>query len=142
MLLGTRQECVRSSSRVSGVCQDGIREFVKRRPRLIGRLSGVAEKLVGSRDGLVMDILNQEAHWEREGRSPERRPEDLPQDCQSLLEYARQRLDRPYHRIRATTNRCRRVNRPDGGWTAHMAVGLPRWRLDRPYHRLRAVAND
>ncbi|RZS03395.1 hypothetical protein BHM03_00033580 [Ensete ventricosum] len=27
-------------------------------------------------------------------------------------------LDRPYHRIRATTNKYRRVNRPDGGWTA------------------------
>ncbi|RWW35805.1 hypothetical protein BHE74_00059223, partial [Ensete ventricosum] len=34
------------SLRVSGVCQDNVREFARRRPRLIGRLSGVAEKLV------------------------------------------------------------------------------------------------
>ncbi|RRT35307.1 hypothetical protein B296_00051290 [Ensete ventricosum] len=59
MHLGTRHECVGSSPRVLGVCQDGVREFAKRRPRLAGSLSGVAEKLVGSRDGLVMDILIQ-----------------------------------------------------------------------------------
>ncbi|RWV93808.1 hypothetical protein GW17_00043707 [Ensete ventricosum] len=47
MRLGTHQECVGSSSRVSGVCQDGTREFVRRRSRLVGRLSGVAEKLAG-----------------------------------------------------------------------------------------------
>ncbi|RZS05101.1 hypothetical protein BHM03_00035567 [Ensete ventricosum] len=57
MRLGTRQECVGSSPRVSGVCQDSAREFAKRRLRLAGRLSGVAEKLTGSWDGLVMDIL-------------------------------------------------------------------------------------
>ncbi|RWW58226.1 hypothetical protein BHE74_00034930 [Ensete ventricosum] len=51
MRLGTRQECVGSSSRVSGVCQDGAREFTRRRPRLAGRLSGEAEKLAGT-DGL------------------------------------------------------------------------------------------
>ncbi|RWW46705.1 hypothetical protein BHE74_00047350, partial [Ensete ventricosum] len=45
--LGTRQECVGSSPRISGVCQDGAREFARRRPRLAGRLSGVAEKLAG-----------------------------------------------------------------------------------------------
>ncbi|RRT61847.1 hypothetical protein B296_00038359 [Ensete ventricosum] len=33
------------------------------------------------------------------------------------------RLDHPYHRIRATANKCQRVNCPD----------------DRPYHRLRAT---
>ncbi|RRT58420.1 hypothetical protein B296_00002160 [Ensete ventricosum] len=32
MHLGTRQECVGSSPRVSGVCQDSAREFAKRRP--------------------------------------------------------------------------------------------------------------
>ncbi|RWV92763.1 hypothetical protein GW17_00044828 [Ensete ventricosum] len=48
MRLGTRQECVRSSLRVSGACQDDIREFAERRPRLIERLSGVAERLIGS----------------------------------------------------------------------------------------------
>ncbi|RWW61159.1 hypothetical protein BHE74_00031807 [Ensete ventricosum] len=54
MHLGTYQECVGSSPRVSGVCQDGAKEFAKRRPRLTGRLSGVAEKLVESRNGLTM----------------------------------------------------------------------------------------
>ncbi|RWW56573.1 hypothetical protein BHE74_00036698 [Ensete ventricosum] len=73
MRLGTRYECVGSSSSVSGVCQDSAREFVKRIPRLAERLSGVAEKLVGrprfaerlsevaeklagSWDGLEMDV--------------------------------------------------------------------------------------
>ncbi|RWW40605.1 hypothetical protein BHE74_00053967 [Ensete ventricosum] len=40
-------ELVRSASRVSRVCQDGTREFAKRRPRLAERLSGVDEKLTG-----------------------------------------------------------------------------------------------
>ncbi|RRT50150.1 hypothetical protein B296_00050505 [Ensete ventricosum] len=48
MRLGTRQVCVGSSLRVSGVCHDGTREFAKRRPRLAKRLSGVAEKLIGN----------------------------------------------------------------------------------------------
>ncbi|RWW63225.1 hypothetical protein BHE74_00029611 [Ensete ventricosum] len=46
MRLGTRQECVGRSLRVSGVCQDDAREFARRRSRLVGRLSGVVEKLV------------------------------------------------------------------------------------------------
>ncbi|RRT34943.1 hypothetical protein B296_00054851 [Ensete ventricosum] len=33
---------------VSGACQDGTKEFARRRPRLTGRLSGVAEKIVGT----------------------------------------------------------------------------------------------
>ncbi|RWW05714.1 hypothetical protein GW17_00030995 [Ensete ventricosum] len=45
--LGTHQECVGSSQKVSGVCQDDAREFAKRRPRLARRLSWVAEKLTG-----------------------------------------------------------------------------------------------
>ncbi|RRT68858.1 hypothetical protein B296_00025049 [Ensete ventricosum] len=45
MRLETLQECIGSSLRVSGVCQDGAREFARRRPKLIGRLLGVAEKL-------------------------------------------------------------------------------------------------
>ncbi|RRT54440.1 hypothetical protein B296_00035909 [Ensete ventricosum] len=57
MRLGTRQECVGSSPRVSGACQDGAREFARRRPRLTGRLSGVAEKLVGSWEGLEVDVF-------------------------------------------------------------------------------------
>ncbi|RWW63668.1 hypothetical protein BHE74_00029138, partial [Ensete ventricosum] len=40
--------CVGSSLRVSKVCQDSIREFARRRPRLTERLSGVAEKLAGN----------------------------------------------------------------------------------------------
>ncbi|RWV77431.1 hypothetical protein GW17_00061739 [Ensete ventricosum] len=55
MRLGTRQECVRSSPWVPGVCQDGgAREFAKRRSRLAERLSGVAEKIVDSRDVRTM----------------------------------------------------------------------------------------
>ncbi|RWW48663.1 hypothetical protein BHE74_00045242 [Ensete ventricosum] len=49
--LGTHQECVRNSPRVSGVYQDGVREFTERRPRLAERLSGVAERLAGSWEG-------------------------------------------------------------------------------------------
>ncbi|RRT61287.1 hypothetical protein B296_00014385 [Ensete ventricosum] len=56
MRLGTHQECVRSSPRVSGVCQDSAREFIGRRPRLVGRLSGVAEMLAGSWKGLEVDV--------------------------------------------------------------------------------------
>ncbi|RRT64673.1 hypothetical protein B296_00021313 [Ensete ventricosum] len=48
MRLGTYEECIGSSLRVSGACQDGVRKFTKRRPRLIEKLSGVAEKLAGS----------------------------------------------------------------------------------------------
>ncbi|RZR90884.1 hypothetical protein BHM03_00018897 [Ensete ventricosum] len=48
MRLGTRLEYIGSSPRVSGVYQDGAREFAGRRPRLVERLSGVAKKLAGS----------------------------------------------------------------------------------------------
>ncbi|RWV82990.1 hypothetical protein GW17_00055466 [Ensete ventricosum] len=48
MRLETRYEYIGSSSRVSGVYQDGAREFTRRRPRLARRLSGVAEKLAGN----------------------------------------------------------------------------------------------
>ncbi|RZS20327.1 hypothetical protein BHM03_00052822 [Ensete ventricosum] len=40
-------DAVGSSLRVSGVCQDGAREFTRRRPRLTGRLLGVVEKPTG-----------------------------------------------------------------------------------------------
>ncbi|RZR89974.1 hypothetical protein BHM03_00017792 [Ensete ventricosum] len=53
MRLGTHLELVGSLPRVSGACQDGAREFAGRRPRLAGRLSGVAEKLAGSWEGLT-----------------------------------------------------------------------------------------
>ncbi|RWV84388.1 hypothetical protein GW17_00053897 [Ensete ventricosum] len=52
MRLGTCMECVESLSRVSGSCQDGVREFVSKRPKLSGRLSGAAEKLAGSWEGI------------------------------------------------------------------------------------------
>ncbi|RRT38771.1 hypothetical protein B296_00041934, partial [Ensete ventricosum] len=48
MQLGTRQECIGSSWRVSGAYQDGAREFARRRPRLARRLLGVAKRLAGS----------------------------------------------------------------------------------------------
>ncbi|RWW47706.1 hypothetical protein BHE74_00046270, partial [Ensete ventricosum] len=47
MRLGTRQEYVRSSPRVSRVYQDDASEFTRRTPRLARRLLGVAEKLAG-----------------------------------------------------------------------------------------------
>ncbi|RWV77939.1 hypothetical protein GW17_00061167 [Ensete ventricosum] len=53
MRLGTRQECIGSSPRVLGACQDSVREFVRRRRRLTGRLSGVAEKLIGRLNDVV-----------------------------------------------------------------------------------------
>ncbi|RWW11568.1 hypothetical protein GW17_00024816 [Ensete ventricosum] len=43
---GVRQKL----TRVSGVCQDDARVFAKRRPKLIERLSGIAEKLTESWD--------------------------------------------------------------------------------------------
>ncbi|RWW68199.1 hypothetical protein BHE74_00024287 [Ensete ventricosum] len=46
MQLGTRLEYVWSLPMVLGACEDGAREFA-------GRLSGVAEKLVGSLDDVV-----------------------------------------------------------------------------------------
>ncbi|RRT61011.1 hypothetical protein B296_00001332 [Ensete ventricosum] len=48
MWLDTRLECIGSSPRVSGACQDGMREFAGRRPKLAERLSGVTERLAES----------------------------------------------------------------------------------------------
>ncbi|RRT68101.1 hypothetical protein B296_00038624 [Ensete ventricosum] len=56
MQLETRLECVESLLRLSGACQDGAREFVRRRPRLTGRLSGIAQKLLGIGIGKVKGI--------------------------------------------------------------------------------------
>ncbi|RWW81493.1 hypothetical protein BHE74_00010101 [Ensete ventricosum] len=47
MRLGTRLECIGSSLRVSGTCQDGAREFTGRRLRLIERLWGDIAKGIG-----------------------------------------------------------------------------------------------
>ncbi|RZS25412.1 hypothetical protein BHM03_00058608 [Ensete ventricosum] len=58
MRLATRLECIGSSPRVSEACQDGTREFTGRKPRLVGRLSGVAERLTGSWEGLEVDLFN------------------------------------------------------------------------------------
>ncbi|RRT46480.1 hypothetical protein B296_00032961 [Ensete ventricosum] len=44
MRLETRLECIGSSQTISVVCQDGAREFVGRRSRLVGRLSGGSRK--------------------------------------------------------------------------------------------------
>ncbi|RRT67894.1 hypothetical protein B296_00005859 [Ensete ventricosum] len=44
MRLETRLEGIGSPSRVLGACQDGVREFIGRRPRLTGRLSRVVER--------------------------------------------------------------------------------------------------
>ncbi|RWW06540.1 hypothetical protein GW17_00030124 [Ensete ventricosum] len=67
MLLGTGLEYIRSSSRVSGVCQDSAREFTGRRLRLTERLSRVAERLAGSWEGLD-DMVG--ARWEFARTSP------------------------------------------------------------------------
>ncbi|RWW00493.1 hypothetical protein GW17_00036545 [Ensete ventricosum] len=53
MRLGTFLECVGSSLRVSGACQNDAREFVRRRARLVGRLLGLAEELAGRLDDMV-----------------------------------------------------------------------------------------
>ncbi|RRT66256.1 hypothetical protein B296_00007865 [Ensete ventricosum] len=77
---------------VLGVCQDDARELARRRSRLIERLSRVAEKLTGSKDDVVG------SHRSSLGDSPkglrsllgiyreiaEKRPDDLPQECQRL----------------------------------------------------------
>ncbi|RWV85367.1 hypothetical protein BHE74_00028756 [Ensete ventricosum] len=47
-MMRLRTRLVGSSPRVLGVYQDGVREFIGRKLRLTGRLSGVAEMLVGS----------------------------------------------------------------------------------------------
>ncbi|RWW54519.1 hypothetical protein BHE74_00038895 [Ensete ventricosum] len=57
MRLGTRLDIVGSSPRVSGACQDGAREFTERRQSLVKRLSGVAERLAGSWEGLEKDFV-------------------------------------------------------------------------------------
>ncbi|RWW01755.1 hypothetical protein GW17_00035189 [Ensete ventricosum] len=53
MRLETRQECVGTSPKVSGACQDDTREFAGRRLRLVGRLLRVAKKLIGRLDDAV-----------------------------------------------------------------------------------------
>ncbi|RRT33815.1 hypothetical protein B296_00051044 [Ensete ventricosum] len=53
MRLGTRRECIGNLPRVSEAYQDGTREFVGRRPRLIRRLLGVVERLTGSSDDTI-----------------------------------------------------------------------------------------
>ncbi|RWV92596.1 hypothetical protein GW17_00045013 [Ensete ventricosum] len=68
-----------SSPRVSRVFHDSAREFARRRLRLIGRLSGVTEKLAG-RSSL-------RTRREIAGRSPE----DLPQECRRLPDWRDER---------------------------------------------------
>ncbi|RZR95964.1 hypothetical protein BHM03_00024873, partial [Ensete ventricosum] len=66
---GNSPECVGSSPRVSGVCQDGAKEFAKRRSRLAERLSAVAEKLAGSRDESSRETRREIARKKTRGRA-------------------------------------------------------------------------
>ncbi|RWW82698.1 hypothetical protein BHE74_00008832 [Ensete ventricosum] len=56
MRLGTFLECVGSSLRVSGACQNDAREFARRRARLVGRLLGLAEELARSIGKIARNI--------------------------------------------------------------------------------------
>ncbi|RZR96388.1 hypothetical protein BHM03_00025396 [Ensete ventricosum] len=82
-------------------------EFTRKRPKLAGRLSGVAEKLAGIWDGLVIDVSGRAwtMQWDLAGRSlgdsPKgsgsslgacreiigRRLDDLPQECRRLPDW-------------------------------------------------------
>ncbi|RZS24078.1 hypothetical protein BHM03_00057109 [Ensete ventricosum] len=57
MRLETRLECVKSSPRVLGVYQNGAKEFVERRLRLVGRLSRVVERLVESLERALQRVM-------------------------------------------------------------------------------------
>ncbi|RWV97738.1 hypothetical protein GW17_00039454 [Ensete ventricosum] len=81
MQLGTRLECVGSSPMVSGACQDGTREFARKRPRLVKRVSMIAQKLIesceddGPRSSLGIGPISNDAvgpHWEFARRFTER----------------------------------------------------------------------
>ncbi|RWW56926.1 hypothetical protein BHE74_00036312 [Ensete ventricosum] len=86
MRLGTRLECVGSSPRVSGACQDGAREFVGRRSRLVRRLSGTMQwDLVGSSLGDSLKGLGSLMGTRQE--IAERRSEDSSQECQRLADW-------------------------------------------------------
>ncbi|RWW13185.1 hypothetical protein GW17_00023116 [Ensete ventricosum] len=93
MWLGTRHECVGSSLRVSGVFQDGAKEFASRRTRLTGRLSRVAKKLagnnaVGSHRSSLGDSLKGSGSSLGTCREiTEKRPEDSSQECRRLLDW-------------------------------------------------------
>ncbi|RWV76839.1 hypothetical protein GW17_00062438 [Ensete ventricosum] len=133
MRLGTRQECVGSSPRVSGVCQDGVREFARRKLRLTGRLSMVAEKLVGRAtelqpddeprsslsigpgfgrcSGISLEFARRfaEGIMKLAGNTPEdrwKKTERLSQECQRLSDW---------REIQAAASSFRWVNRPGGG---------------------------
>ncbi|RRT78964.1 hypothetical protein B296_00004144 [Ensete ventricosum] len=63
--------------------------------------------------------MDREAHWEHEGRSQGRRPEDLPQECRRLPDYA-----------------------GNPGYGQQLSVGkLPRWQVNHPYHKIGVVAS-
>ncbi|RZS06421.1 hypothetical protein BHM03_00037067 [Ensete ventricosum] len=78
MLLGTRLECIGSSLRVSGVCQDGAREFV-------GRLTGVAKMLAGSWEGLTTTV-KRSCRPDMEPGLPEEDLETHHKECRRLLD--------------------------------------------------------
>ncbi|RRT35055.1 hypothetical protein B296_00050246 [Ensete ventricosum] len=97
MRLGARYQCVGSSPRVLGVCQDGAREFVGRRPKLVGRLSEVTERLAGS--------------WEAFARTS-------PKVSGILLEHAGRSLDEDHETSRLEYRRlldCKTAALPTGG---------------------------
>ncbi|RWV80055.1 hypothetical protein GW17_00058726 [Ensete ventricosum] len=70
----------------TGACQDGVREFTERRPRLVGRLSGVAERLARSWEGSD-DAVG--PRWEFARRFFEgigKLAGNTPGDCQKKIE--------------------------------------------------------
>ncbi|RWW48453.1 hypothetical protein BHE74_00045470 [Ensete ventricosum] len=91
MRLGTCLECVGSSPRVSGACQDSIREFAKRRSRLSGRLSGVVEKLIGNRQEHIERSLEEDRETHR-------------RECQRLSDCGNEVVSLVAQRNRETTS--------------------------------------
>ncbi|RWW49330.1 hypothetical protein BHE74_00044528 [Ensete ventricosum] len=59
MRMGTHLECVGSLPRVLGAYQDGAREFIERRSRLIERLSGITKKLARSIEKIARNMLGE-----------------------------------------------------------------------------------
>ncbi|RWW09610.1 hypothetical protein GW17_00026892 [Ensete ventricosum] len=103
MRLGTCQECVESSPRISGACQDDARKFARRRPRLAGRLSGdLAEgigKIVRNTPGDRRRKTVRLAAGEAEG-------------CRFAGVRSLSLVNHPYPGIRAVSRPGRRVNCP------------------------------
>ncbi|RWV89250.1 hypothetical protein BHE74_00042276 [Ensete ventricosum] len=127
MRLEIRQECVGSSLRVSRACQDGAREFAGRRPRLTEKLSGVAEILAGSWDGLVMDVL----FARRFAKGIRKLAGNTKGDCREE--------DQMTYRKNAGGYRIMREIWVAG--STFWQVNCPKWWVNRPYHRILAAAS-